>query len=111
MCQLTPLKTTLYSIRIMEKIDPQSLHNLIMLLLLYYQLNMPSKHAGSGSAQKWAGMIFAHWLASGLDLFGQNPTQSTRIKSRLSVEESNRVQKRVNANGSGLVAFCQNRAR
>ena len=83
------IKTTLYSILIMEKIDPQPPHNLTMVLLLCYQLNMPSKHAGSGPAQKWAGMIFAHWLASGLGLFGPNPTQSTRIKSWLSVEESN----------------------
>ena len=60
-------------------------------------------------------IILAHWLASGLDPFGQNLTQSARTKldpswfctilSGMSVEEWNRVWKW--ETGSRLVASCQ----
>ena len=76
-------------------------------------------HIQSGSAGKhrpeasW--MILAHRLASGPDLFGKNPPQSTRTKldpgwfctvlSRTSVEERNQVWKW--ETGSRLVASCQ----
>ena len=73
----------------------------------------------SGSAgEHWpeAGRMFlAHRLASGPDPFGQNVTQSARIKSdpgwfctilsRTSVEERDQVWKL--ETGSGLVASCQ----
>ena len=60
-------------------------------------------------------MVLAHWLASRLDPFGQNLTQSARTKSDLgwfctvlswlSAEEQNRDWKW--ETGSGLVASCQ----
>ena len=106
--------------------DPLPLHCPVYFILRLYfpgfniPVNMPDPiHTRSGSAGKhWpeAGrMIVAHWLTSGPDPFGQNLTQSARIKSDpgwfctilpgTSVEERNRVWKW--ETGSGPVASCQ----